>query len=92
MRSTQCAAHKHDCLVPVESHHVWPLGYHGPNTKANQRQVCANAHSDIHYLLEAMLKNANPDRRTYGPGVRALAESGYEQVMAYAEQLSKEYA
>lgn len=94
MRSTTCAAHRHDSLVPVESHHVWPLGYHGPDAKANRVQLCANAHSDAHYLLERMLKTGDtvpwPEARTYGIGVRAIARDGYVAVIAYGRGLSLE--
>lgn len=83
-----CTVHHHDDLVPIESHHVWPLGYHGPNTKANQERVCANGHSSIHYLLEAMLKGRHVDLREFGPGVRRLAFAGYVAVMDYADDVA----
>lgn len=92
MRSMICAVHKHYNLVPVESHHIWPLGYHGPNILSNRVQVCANGHSDTHYLLEHMLKTGNVipwnEKATYGPRTRELARLGYNQVMAYAESLT----
>lgn len=86
-RGIDCAAHKHSSLVPQESHHVWPLGYHGPNTASNRVLVCCNAHSDIHYLLESMLRGKPVDLREYGPSVRLFASLGYGQVMAYAESI-----
>jgi hypothetical protein len=79
----------HEQLVPQERHHVWPLGYHGPDVASNRVLICANAHGDIHYLMEAMLKGRAVDRRTYGPGVRTLADRGYALVMAYAESLAQ---
>jgi hypothetical protein len=39
--------------------------------------------------MEAMLKGRPVDRRTYGPGVRTLADRGYALVMAYAESLAQ---
>lgn len=87
-RGTECAAHVHGCLVPQERHHVWPLGYHGPNVPANLVTICCNAHSDTHYLLEALLRGHPVDLRTYGPKVRELARLGYEQVMAYGATLA----
>lgn len=91
-RLTTCAAHKHDSLVPVERHHVWPLGYHGPDTKDNIVVVCANAHSDIHYLLERLLRTGGvvpwTEKRTYGLGVRVLAMRGYYAVNTYAASLA----
>jgi len=86
-RGLNCVAHRHDSLVPIEVHHVWPIGYHGPNITSNKVPLCANAHSDTHYLLEALLGSKNPDRREYGAGVRTLALRGYIEVMAYAESL-----
>lgn len=82
-RGYECAAHKHQVLVPQEKHHVWPLGYHGPRTTDNLVLVCSNAHSDIHYLLEELLKGRDVDLRLYGIGVRMYAHRGYDQVMAY---------
>lgn len=87
-RGTDCAAHRHDSLVPLENHHIWPLGYHGPDVKSNIIRVCANAHGDAHYLLEDLLKGRPVDKRTYGPVVRDIAQRGYAAVMAYAESLS----
>jgi hypothetical protein len=70
---------------------VWPLGYHGPNVPSNRTQVCANAHSDVHYLLDLLLKTDNNVpwnvKRTFGYGVRLIAYKGYYQVMAYMESL-----
>lgn len=91
-RGTSCAAHTHDTTIPQESHHVWPLGYHGPNTAANRALVCCNAHSDAHYFLEHLLRHGGQwpdDWRTYGPRVRAIALSGYAQVMAYGASLTQ---
>lgn len=91
MRGTDCFAHNHDHLVPLEDHHVWPLGYHGPNTAANRRKGCANTHSDTHYFLELLLKNNGKVTwtiaRTYGMGVRKVATEGYYKVMQYAASL-----
>lgn len=91
-RSLVCGAHIHNSLVPVERHHIWPLGYHGPNTADNIVQVCCNAHSDVHYLLERMLRTGDAvpwtELRTYGPAVGALARAGYERVTAYATSLA----
>jgi hypothetical protein len=88
-RGTECAAHVHKMLVPQERHHVWPLGYHGPDTRDNLVLICCNAHSDVHYMMEAMLKGKPVDMRTYGPGVRRIAIAGYKAVMAYGAALSR---
>lgn len=90
-RGRDCAAHVHDQLIPQERHHVWPLGYHGPNAPENIAVVCANAHSDTHYLLEALLRGRDVDLRTYGPRVRDLAYAGRDAVLAYGEALAAHY-
>jgi hypothetical protein len=56
---TNCWAHKHTELVPLEVHHVWPLGEGGPNIAANKISICSNAHSSAHDLLAKMLKAAD---------------------------------
>lgn len=89
-RGLDCRAHVHDSTVPQEDHHVWPLGYHGPDVAANKVRICCNAHSDAHYYLEYLLRHngQRPDNwRTWGTGVRIIAQQGYVQVMAYAESL-----
>jgi len=82
--------HSHTTKVSYEIHHVWPKEYHGPDTKANKVKICCNAHSDIHYLLERMLGGKLYDLREFGPQVRQLAQSGYEQVVAYADSLASQ--
>jgi hypothetical protein len=82
---TGCWAHRHRELVPLESHHVWPLGHDGPNTTANRILICSNAHSACHDLLAKMLKAPTgrvpwPVRRQYGLRVRRLAEAGYRAI------------
>jgi len=90
--------------VPIESHHVWPLGYHGPDVPANRAPLCANAHSDTHYLLDALLrtrqptldgaKRALPDGylRSFGLVERRLAGLGFTQIHAYGDQLARQRA
>ena len=80
--------HNHTSLVSYEDHHVWPLGYHGPDTKANKVRICPNAHSDTHHLLERMLRGKPYNLTEYGPSIRDLARRGYDAVTAYAETLS----
>jgi hypothetical protein len=82
-------------MVPQEDHHVWPRTYGGPNVADNLERVCANAHSDTHYLLELMLRTGDgrvpyETRRTFGPGVVALASRGYRAVIDHAEALAAE--
>ena len=82
---TDCYAHHHRELVPLEVHHVWPLGERGPNVAANKVSICSNAHSSAHDLLAKMLKAPDglvpwPVRRRYGARVRRIAQAGYEAI------------
>lgn len=88
--NTGFVCHEHTSMVSFENHHVWPLGYHGPDIKSNKIKICPNAHSDIHFLMELMLKGKSYNLREYGPQVRYWALEGYSQVIAYAEKLSRE--
>jgi hypothetical protein len=84
MRSTDCVAHRHRSLVPVEAHHVRPIS-RGGHRKGRTVVICANAHGDVHYLLDLVEEhgglNAVPAglRRTFGPGVRRIALDGWAQ-------------
>jgi hypothetical protein len=84
-----CHARCNRHLGSFELHHVWPLGYHGPDTKANKIKICPNAHSDIHFLMELMLRGKPWKPREYGNAVRRYALLGYSQVMAYGEARSR---
>lgn len=93
--NTGFVCHAHDAMVSYERHHVWPLGYHGPNVPSNLIKICPNAHSDIHFFMEYLLRHNGSwpeDWRTYGPTIRRYAMSGYEQVMAYGESLAQQLA
>lgn len=85
--SKEFACHHHRHLVSYEMHHIWPLGYHGPDTAANKIKICPNAHSDIHYLMERMFRGKPYDPREYGTQIRIFARAGYLAVTAYAEEL-----
>lgn len=80
-----CAVHVHDSLVPIEHHHVWPLGDGGPNVKENKIITCANGHYSIHAYLDLLAKNDGDVpwllRRLFGPKVRHWAEWGYQQIL-----------
>lgn len=89
-RGLECAAHVHSNKVPQEDHHVWPLGYHGPDVASNKVRICCNAHSDAHYILELLLKGKKIDWRDWGLGTKHIAIRGYEAVMAYGESLAKD--
>jgi hypothetical protein len=79
-----CAAHTHRELVPLEAHHIHPLGRGGPDTKANKIMLCANAHSAVHDLLLLVEGSRGwPEapwaaRRLYGWRVRRIAKQGWD--------------
>lgn len=81
-----CWAHRHRDDVPLENHHVWPLGDGGPDVAANRVRVCANAHSSTHDLLNRMRKTGGRvpwlARMRYGVKVRRLAQAGYAAIHA----------
>ncbi len=54
MRGTDCKAHRHDAVGAQEKHHLQPQSRGGRTVQANMRWLCANAHSDVHYLLDAI--------------------------------------
>lgn len=78
---TVCAVHEHDSSVPVELHHVWPLGLGGPNNPTNRIQVCTNGHYEIHAFMDYLNRyDGRPPweiAREFGPRVRAFALQGY---------------
>lgn len=86
---TDCAAHKHRELVPLEIHHVHPLGMGGADEPSNKVSVCSNAHSSIHDYLHKLVKHSGclpwTVRRLYGVKVRRLAERGYKEWKAKNE-------
>jgi hypothetical protein len=81
-----CAAHRHRSLVPVEWHHIFPLGDGGPNVAANRVALCSNAHSAVHDLLDKMRRAGGavpwPVRRRYGAAVRRLAALAWLHIEA----------
>jgi hypothetical protein len=86
MGGTTCAVHRHRELVPIHSHHIWPLGDGGPDKPHNRVDVCANGHYSIHALLDALIDGAGKvpwtQRRLYGRKVRAYADAGWRAIAA----------
>lgn len=85
---TMCRAHVHRSLVPIEVHHIWPLGDGGPNVTANKVPLCANAHGAIHYLIDRARREGSWEKvpwdfkRQFGVQVRRYAEMGYRSIVA----------
>lgn len=84
---TECWCHQHREHVPQESHHIWPLGWGGPDLQTNRILICSNAHSAIHRLMAIWVKTGQTPgplvMRQYGPRVRFLARLG---VLSYRTQ------
>lgn len=86
-----CAVHTHEEWVPVNEHHVWPLGMGGPDSPANRVSLCMNAHGAVHSYLDLLVRFGadfdDPDNpnggvpwhtaQHYGPKVRRLAFEGW---------------
>jgi hypothetical protein len=85
---TTCQVHRHRELVPIERHHIWPLGDGGPDVESNKVTVCANGHYSIHSLIDLMRKAGGrvpwTVRRRYGGGVRRYAQQGYDAIQTRA--------
>jgi 5-methylcytosine-specific restriction endonuclease McrA len=82
--SNLCSVHKHRELVPIDRHHIWPLGEGGPDIEENLVAVCPNGHRQIHDLLRRMKKGKGVVTwlvaRRYGKKVRAYAKLGYDRI------------
>lgn len=78
-----CAAHTHHEWVPLERHHVWPVGMGGPNVADNIITVCCNAHYACHeYIRQLMLHNGEVPWeivRHFGPKIRRFAIRGWTE-------------
>ena len=83
MMGTSCAVHRHRSWVPLEVHHVWPLGMGGPDRASNKISLCSNGHSEVHGYLDLLRKYDGKvpwlQALRYGGRVRRLARQGYEQ-------------
>lgn len=78
-----CLVHKHDEWVPLNDHHIWPVGMGGPNIAANKITVCTNGHYMIHEFLRLLIKYAGEVPWTiaqhFGPKVRSYARIGWQK-------------
>jgi HNH endonuclease len=85
---TNCAAHIHHDWVPLEVHHVHPIGRGGKDVRGNRLSLCSNAHSAVHDALLKIEKAGEwlripyAVRRHYGLQVRRIALAGWA---AYAD-------
>jgi hypothetical protein len=75
-----CAVHRHREWVPIERHHVHPIGLGGPDVAANIVSVCANGHYAIHEYIRRLIASGlgnDPDKKHFGRKVRELAVTGW---------------
>jgi hypothetical protein len=79
----QCAAHRHQEYVPIESHHIHPVGMGGADVPGNRVKVCANAHYATHEFIRQLMLHAGAVpwviAQHYGPKVRDLATRGWQE-------------
>jgi HNH endonuclease len=86
-----CAVHRHRDDVPLEVHHVIPLGYGGKDVPANRVSLCSNGHSAVHDYEIQLRRHVGvvPWRKRvrYGPRVRGLGRTAYEAGIAWRVRL-----
>lgn len=78
----QCQVHHHRSYVPLDDHHLHPLGEGGPDEPHNIIVVCPNAHRRIHDYLRLLKKNKGKapwaKAMFFGHMVRYYGQLGYE--------------
>lgn len=83
---TTCAVHVHRSWVPLEIHHILPLGLGGPNKAENKCSVCSNGHGQVHEFIRLLTVYGGKvpwlKALRFGRKVRALATRGYSEWLA----------
>lgn len=73
-------------LWTIESHHIHPREYGGPDGPSNRVRACPTGHSAIHELLRALVKADGvvpwSVRQHYSAKERYYAEEGYRRIVA----------
>jgi hypothetical protein len=80
-RGTECLAHKHRTLVPLERHHIRPQSRDGKTVATNLATVCGNTHGNVHYLLDR-IEDATMTLRKKGQTYDGKPETAYLAVSA----------
>lgn len=83
--SAPCEVHRPSNHRPMphlnHEHHIWPLGWGGPNTAENKVVICPTGHANIHVLLNEYNRlGGQPPwtfRQHFGQGERDLAKAGW---------------
>lgn len=69
-----------------EHHHIWPLGWGGPDAPTNRIVICATGHNSVHALLDAYRRAGGPPGwdvlQHYGRAERHLADRGWQASLA----------
>jgi hypothetical protein len=74
-----CSIHRYHSPQPhsLDSHHVIPRAWGGPDVSTNRVTLCPTSHRNTHVLLDAYLDADGPPPwailGTFGPGERDLA-------------------
>jgi hypothetical protein len=83
-RRCGCVADHNPEPQELHVHHIWPLGWRGPDDPANTAVLCPTTHANVHEYLRA-LRAWEPDpppyllRKHFSAFARALAAEGHNR-------------
>lgn len=81
-----CVSEHRPAPDELHIHHIWPLGWGGPDTAWNRVWLCPTSHANVHVLLAAYQKAGGMPawevRRRFSPYVRGLADEGWRRLQA----------
>lgn len=84
--SCACVADHNPNEVQLHRHHIWPLGWSGPNQTDNIVLLCPTTHANIHRLLREYAKaGGEPSwdiRRWFGRYANEMAATGWAWYLA----------
>jgi hypothetical protein len=87
-RGIDCAVEMHWTPVPLEDHHIKPKENGGLKLwrgLPNIVRVCSNAHGNVHYFMDLLLKYEGKVpwkiARTFGKKTRSIAIMGVYRIM-----------
>ncbi len=69
-------------------HHIWPLGYDGPDVPENIVVVCPTGHANIHKLLDLFIRTSGEigynTLKAWSVQERHYAKLGWERICRQA--------
>jgi len=75
-------------VMELDKHHIWPMGFDGPDVPENLIWLCPTMHRNVHEYLRWLLKyDGEVDRglaSDYSRFTRKVAEQGYRRIKAKA--------